>query len=183
MVLFIPCKLMCLCSTLPACTGPGCEPSNTNALIALNPKCKISEIIRLLILSYMQDSHIPQSNLVIHMLFSLSSVAHSSFQTRVPSNINLLCIQVFTYTLSTRRPALFEFAREVDFWRTSRVLLLRYLIQVFVLKLSSKASLVSQCNNPNALPFSTSFLLQISECLGDMVNNTYVALEVSLFLI
>lgn len=41
----------------------------------------------------------------------------------------------------------------------------------FLLKLSSKESLgKSQHNNPNALPQSTSFLLQISKCLGEMVD-------------
>lgn len=57
-----------------------------------------------------------------------------------------------------------------------------YLIQAFLLKLSSKENLgKSQHNNLNALPASMSLLLQISKCLGEMVE-LMLALEVSLFL-
>lgn len=132
------------CLHWPWFGGLPSEPSSINALIILNLECKISLIIGLSILRYIQDPDIPQSHLVIHMLFSLSSVDSSSYQTSIPSNINLLCPQVFTYTLNTGRPGLFELAKEVDSWRISRFLLMGYLIQVFVLKLSSKESLVRE---------------------------------------
>lgn len=121
MILFIPCKLNFLCSTLHACTGPGLvpgEPGNISALTNLDQECKVSPVIELPIFGYMQDPDFPQSHLVIHMVFSLSSC--SSYQTSMPSNINLLCTQGFTYTLNTRRPALFALAKEVDSWRISR---------------------------------------------------------------
>lgn len=113
----------------------------------------------------------PQSHLVMHVLFSLSAVDCSSYQTSVPSNINLLCTQGFTYTSNTGRPDLFALAKEVDPWMISRFLLMGYLIQAFLLKLSSKESLgKSQHNNPNALPPSVSFLLQIFKCSGEMLE-------------
>lgn len=98
-VLFIPCKLNFLCSTLPACTGPGLfpgEPSNSSALTNLDQECKEPPVIELSILGYMQDPDIPQSDPVFLMVFSLSFC--NSYQTSVPSNINLLCTQGFTYT-------------------------------------------------------------------------------------
>lgn len=73
---------------------------------------------------------------MIHMLFSVLSVDHSSYQTTVPSNTSFLYASVFTYTLNMGRSVLFELDKEVDSWRVSRFLVMGYLIQIFVLKLS-----------------------------------------------
>lgn len=175
MVLFIPCKLNFLCSTSRASTGPGLvpgEPGNISALTNLDQECKVSSVIEVPILGYMQDPDFPQSHLVTHVVFTLSSC--SSYQTNVPSNINLLCTQGSTYTLNTRRPALFALTKEVDSWRPSRF----FIERVFDPSISFKTVLESlgksQHNNPNALAPSMSFLLHISKCLGEM--------EISLFL-
>lgn len=84
-VLFIPCKHNFLCSTLPAYTGPGLvpgEPSNISVLTNLDQERKVSPVIELSILGYIQDLDFPQSHLVIHMVFSLSFC--SSYLTSVP---------------------------------------------------------------------------------------------------